>query len=229
MNKLTHKFSSELIPQLALIVYHDNKNEKIYLERRNIYKSRMMAGTPLTEECINKIAELTLNVSRKELHGIIPSNMLYSDSRKGYEKYVWYEKAQKKMHYYSSKLGIPSGELFTPSLLYVAQGNALSIYAFNGDTINLNTKLYRAPYFNVSDTSVCLGNSHLPEIQELTYNNIIEYWEKMFWLSEFDHILGGNPIKSNLSILSKKLMQTGKPFPKSELIPVNKTLKNILQ
>ncbi len=214
---------------MAIIVYQDSTYEDIYLERRNIDKGRMMAGTPLTEECIRKIAELTLNVSRKEPHGVIPSNMLYIDSRKGYEKYVWFEKAQKKMHYFSNRLEIPSGELFTPSLLYVVQGSELSIYAFNGDTINPNTKLYRAPYFNVSSTSVCLGNSHLPEIQELTYSNIIEYWEKMFWLSEFDHILGGNPIKSNLSILTKKLMETGKPFPKNELIPVNKTLKNILQ
>lgn len=214
---------------MAIIVYKDSENEEVYLERRNIDKGKMMAGIPLTEECIRNIAELTLNASRKELHGVIPSNMLYSDSRKGYEKYVWYEKPQKKMHYYSDKLGVPNGELFTPSLLYVAQGNGLSLYAFNGEMINPKTKLYRAPYFNVSDTYVCLGNSHLPEIQELTYDNIIEYWEKIFWLSEFDHILGGNPIKSNLSILSKKLMQTGKPFPQSELIPINKTLKDILK
>lgn len=229
MNNLVNKFSAKLAPEMAIIVYKEQNDNEIYLERRNIVKGKMMAGVPLSEECIRSIAELTDRTSHKELHGIIPSNFLYADSRKGFEKYVWYQKEQKRMHFYSAKLDIPNGEMYTPSLLYVVRGNMLSLYAFRGETINMNTKLYRAPYFNVSDSSVCLGSARLPEIQELTYTNLIEHWEKMFWLSEFDHILGGNPIKSNLSVLSKQLMKTGKTFPYKELIPLSKTLKDIIK
>lgn len=227
MNKLTKQLATELCAKMAIIVYGDDEHDSFYLERRNITNGKMGAGTPLTEECIRDIAELTLNSSRKELHGAIPPNMLYADGRKGYEKYVWFEKPQKKMHYFNKRLNIPNGELFTPSLLYAVSGNRLSLYAFIGEYPD--GKLYRAPYFNVSDTYVCLGNSHLPEIQEMTYENIIQFWEKMFWQSEFTHILDTNPIKSNLSILSKRLMETGEPFPKDELLPISLTLKNIIR
>lgn len=227
MNKITKQLTSQLTPEMAIIVYGDKSHENLYLESRNITDGKMGAGIPLTEDCIRSIAELTLNSSHKELHGVIPPNMLYADGRKGFEKYVWYEKPQKKMHHFSKKLNIPNGELYTPSLLYVVSGNSLALYAFIGDYPD--GTLYRAPYYNVSSTYVCLGNSHLPDIQEMTYDNIIQYWEKMFWLSEFDHILSSNPIKSNLSILSKKLMKTGEPFPQAELLPVSLTLKKILQ
>lgn len=227
MNKLTQQLTAQLIPEMAIIVYGDKEHDSFFLERRNITDGKMGAGVPLTEECIRNIAELTVQSSRKELHGAIPPNMLYADGRKGYEKYVWFAKPQKKMHYFNKRLNIPNGELSTPSLLYVVSGNTLSLYAFIGDYPD--GKLYRAPYFNVSDTHVCLGSSHLPEIQEMTYQNIIQYWEKMFWQSEFVHILGTNPIKSNLAILSKRLMETGEPFPQDELLPISLTLKNIIK
>lgn len=227
MNKLTEQLRTRLTPKMAIIVYSDEDENNIYLERRDIVKGNMGAGIPLTEECIKDIAEMALDTTKKELHGIIPSNMLYADGRKGYEKYVWFEKPQKRMHFFSKRLAIPNGELYTPSLLYVAIQNTLAIYAFIGD--NPDTQLYRAPYFNVSETYVCLGNSKLSEITDMTYTNIMEYWEKMFWLSEFDHVLGTNPIVSNLSLLSKRLIKTGEPFPVTELIPINKTLKDFLR
>lgn len=227
MNNLTQKLSTRLNPEMTIIVYADEKRENIYLERRDIINGKMGAGIPLTEECIKDIADLTLNRARKELHGVIPPNMLYADGRKGYEKYIWYEKPQKKMHFFSKSLEIPNGELYTPSLLYVVERNTLSLYAFHGDYPD--KQLYRAPYFNVSSTYVCLGNSKLPDIEEMTYQRIIDYWETLFWKSEFSHILDTNPVKCNLAILSKQLMKTGKPFPKSELVPVTTTLKKLIE
>lgn len=227
MNKLTEQLSTSLIPEMAIIVYADNARSNIYLERKDIISGKMGAGVPLSEECIRDIADLTLNRSRKELHGVIPPNMLYADGRKGYEKYVWYEKPQKRKHYFRKDLNIPNSEFYTPSLLYVVNNGALSLYAFCGDYPD--SQLYRAPYFNVSPTYVCLGSAHVPEITEMTYQNIIDYWEKLFWLSEFSHILDGNPVKTNLSILTKELANTNKPFPKSELLPITLTLKKIIQ
>lgn len=225
MNNLTKQFSTMLIPEMAIMVYSDEERNNIYLERRDITNGKMGAGVPLTEECIKDMADLTLNRSRKELHGSIPPNMLYADGRKGYEKYVWYEKPQKKMHYFKKDLEIPNGQLYTPALLYIAEQDKLSLYAFCGDTPD--GQLYRAPYFNVSDSHVCLGNAKLPAVGEMTYQNIINYWEKMFWQSEFAHILGTNPVKSNLVILTKELIRTGEPFPKSELVPIQLTLNKI--
>lgn len=227
MNNLTKQFNASLTPEMAIIVYRDSEEDGIYLERRDITKGRMGAGIPLSEECIRDIAELVNDTERTEPHGEIPRNLLYADARKGYGKYIWYEMPEKRMHYFSQRLEIPDGELYTPSLLYVMAGNKLQLYAFIGE--NPNTQLYRAPYYNVSESYVCLGNARLPEITDMTYRNIIAYWKKMFWLSAFDHILGTNPVRSNLSILTKELMKSGKPFPSEELIPINKTLKDFMK
>ena len=227
MNNLTQQFSTMLTPEMAIIVYGDKDRTNIYLERRDITNGAMGAGIPLTEDCIKDIAELTLNRARKELHGIIPKNLLYADGRKGYEKFVWYEKPQKKMHYFTKELGIPNAELSTPALLYIADRDMLSLYAFCGDYPD--NQLYHAPFFNVSDTFVCLGNARLPEIEEMTYQNIIDHWEKLFWQTEFSHINGTNPVKSNLVLLTKELIKTGKPFPENELVPLNVTLKKFIR
>lgn len=229
-NKLTKDFTARMLPKMALVVYESELDDSLYLEQRTIIDGRMGAGVPVTMECLREIAELATSPSQKEIHGAIPSNMLYADSRKGYERYVWYRPAEKRMHYYSSSLHIPDGELCTPPLLYVVNRNELALYAFIGDgKPRSDEQLYRAPFFNVSSDHVCLGNARLPEMQELTYANIIAYWEKMFWASAFSHILDGNPVKGNLAVLTKRLMASGEPFPTDELVKVRFKLSDFMK
>ena len=59
--------------------------------------------------------------------------------------------------------------------------------------------------------------------------NLLEYWEKKFWLTEFSHLgSGGNPTKSNLVLVTKGAKD--KPFDLEELKPLNKMkLKDILK
>lgn len=82
---------------------------------------------------------------------------------------------------------------------------------------------------NVSDTGVCLGNSKVEPPKQSTFNKLICYWEKMFWMSEFSHILDVNPIKGNLATLTKHLIESGSKFPNEVLLPSIHTLKSLLQ
>ena len=63
----------------------------------------------------------------------------------------------------------------------------------------------------------------------LSYENLLEYWEKKFWLTEFSHLGGGgNPTKSNLVLVTKAAKD--KPFDLEELKPLrNLKLKDILK
>lgn len=144
MGQINDILTDSLKPMMTIIVYKDAKRN-YYLERRIIENGKMQAGVPLSEECISGIME-TMFEKRKDssVHGIVPTNLLFADSRKGHEKYVWYRKPEKRMMYFAGTLDIPNGEMFVPGLLYVAVGTSLAVYAFKGR--KPKSKLYRAPF-----------------------------------------------------------------------------------
>lgn len=231
MNRLTKMMSQTYTPKMAVIVYECSDTENgIYLERRDIRKGVMGAGSPLTKKCIidimNAIAIDSEN-SDYGIHGVIPPNLLYSDCTPGKIKLVWFNPPRKRNVFFSADLGIPEGSMNVPGLLYIAYDGRLSMYAFKGN--RPKGKLYHAPFMNVDSKFVCLGNAKVPKPADCTYSNLISYWEEMFWRSEFSHILGDNPIEGNLSSLTKHLIESGEKFPNEVLKPVNITLKDLLR
>lgn len=103
----------------------------------------------------------------------------------------------------------------------------MSVYAFMGS--KPKRKLYRAPFFNVyDDNHVCLGTAKAKKPKELTYKNIMTYWEQMFWGSEFAGLISANPVKGNLTTIMKQCIKTGCKFPVSELLPIKRTLEELL-
>ena len=55
----------------------------------------------------------------------------------------------------------------------------------------------------------------------------LKYWEEKFFLSEFSHLLGKNPTKTNLVLVT---MNSALAFDNAELLPVKKLkLKNLLK
>ena len=82
---------------------------------------------------------------------------------------------------------------------------------------------------NTTPEYVCLGNSKVAFPQERTFSNVIDYWETMFWQSEFSHILGENPCLGNLATITKECIMDGKPFPQDMLKPTSKKLTDLLR
>lgn len=231
MNKLTRIMSEVYKPKMAVVVYECNDTSKdVYLERRDIINGTMGAGIPMTKKCLIDIMNaIALDNDRSDfgVHGIIPNNLLYADCTPGRMKLVWYNPPQIRQLYFNRDLGIADGKMCVPGLLYIASECSLKLYAFKGRKPKM--KLYRAPFMNVSDQSVCLGNAKVQRPTNVTYTNLIAYWEEMFWRSEFSHILGENPIDGNLSTLTKHLIETGERFPNEVLLPVQHTLKSFIQ
>lgn len=204
-DNMESRFSQTLIPFVAMIGYRgsvdDENKEDTYFECHEIDDNGMMrAGVPLSIDCVSEIAG-AFNMEQSVVpHGVVPANILFFDSRIGHERYIWYNPPQKRMMFFNEKLCIENGEYFVPGVIYEVVGAKLNIYSFKGK--KPRKELFYAPFFNVTNNGVCLGNARLEYPDSPSFNDFIEYWEKKFWLTEFSH-LGSNPVVGNLVLVTK--------------------------
>lgn len=191
-NKLTKQINTMLHPRAALIAYSTDGGDTYFLEVRSIdNEGAMSEGRPVTVDFINELIKGYSERHSSTPHGRIPTNMLWSDTRKGYEKYVWYNPPQKRMMFFKESLHIENAEYNLPGVIYEVRDERMNIYAYIDKELKPETELYAAPFFNVTGSSVCLGSAKIDKPTEITYDKLLEYWEKKFWLTEFSH-LGGN-------------------------------------
>ena len=234
MSKVIQYLQDVYEPYAAIIAYkavsENSRDIGYYLEKRNIHNGKMGAGKPLTQ---NMLASLIHSVQTSTaqldtgMYGAVPENILYVDTRIDHDRLVWYHGPEERHVFFSEHLDIPNGAMRVPGLIYVVRNNSLSLFAFKGK--RPTEKLYRAPFMNTTE-SVCLGNAKVKKPEERTFANVIAYWEKMFWQSEFSHLSGNNPIKGNLAVLTKQLIKTGEPFPTDVLIQIKgKNLKDLMK
>ena len=133
------------------------------------------------------------------------------------------------MMFFKEALKIEDAEYHLPGIIYAAGESRLDVYAYKDREPAGETKLYAAPFFNVTGASVCLGSAKIEKPKDLTYENMLEYWERKFWLTEFSHLGAlGNPTRSNLVLVTKAAKD--RPFNLEELKPLDKLkLKDILK
>lgn len=208
-NELTNTIHTTLCPRAVLIAYTYAQDKKYFLEQRSIdAKGRMGEGHHVTVEFMNELVRNYSETYSGTPYGRLPSNLLYADTRKGSEEYIGYNPPGKRMMYFVENLGIENAQYNLP---------------------DMETALYAAPLFNVTGSSVCLGSARIEKSRDLTYANLLEYWEKKFWLTEFTHLGGnGNPTKSNLVLVTKAARD--RDFNLDELKPLNNMkLKDILK
>ncbi len=229
-NKLTEEITSALIPMAALIAYRDNGpgSHTFYLEMRRILANgKMGEGMPVSWSFLDSIAQNYVDSTGGMPHGVLPGNFLYSDSRRGSEKYVWSNPPARRRMYFSKGLGIAEGEYHVPGVVYVAGESSLHVFAYRGATLKPDSVLYWGPFFNTTQGSVCLGTAKIRKPLNPTYAELAEYWEKRFWCTEFTHLgQGGNPTKNNLALVTKAAAE--KPFDEKELVSSGKKLKDLL-
>ena len=229
-NELTRKIKMPLNPRAALIAYASENDRNFFLEIREIDdRGNMTEGRPVTVEFMNAHVKGYSERHSTTPYGRIPSNLLYCDTRKGYEKYVWYNPPGKHMMFFKPALKIENAEYNLPGVIYEAGEHGMRIYAYKGNAPGPDTELYAAPFFNVTGSDVCLGNARIELPKDLTYEGLLLYWEKKFWLTEFSHLgSNGNPTKSNLVHVTKAARDMD--FNLDELKQLNNIkLKDILK
>ncbi|MBF0648194.1 prokaryotic E2 ligase family D protein [Dysgonomonas sp. GY75] len=231
MNKLTEQLKSLYRPKAVLIAYQGEnaRASEYFLELRQIDKNGAMGeAIPVTYSFMNDIAANFSEAYSGIPSGRLPENLLFADTRKGHEKYIWWNPPRKRMMYFVRNLGIENAEYHVPGIIYIAGESGLSVYAYKDIKLPEGTELFRAPFFNTSGDNVCLGTAKLQKPANPAFHELLEYWEKKFWLTEFSHLGGGgNPTKSNLVLVTKAAKD--KEFDTDELKPLNKKLKDILK
>ena len=118
---------------------------------------------------------------------ILPGNVVARTP----ETLCWWVPASRRTMFYqhdrSPELSELSGHLYPqPALVFSVQNSCLSIRALEtNNRPGAATRLYRAPYWNVSDDGrVCLGTARAP--RETTFESMAR-WEACFFESEFTH------------------------------------------
>ncbi|NHA03311.1 PRTRC system protein B [Mucilaginibacter sp. HC2] len=163
--------------------------------------------------------------------GLLPKNVLYINrGRNAFA--LWQTPAQKVRLLFKDSLPIPNGEAHIPPMIWKAQRGTLQVYALYADvSAELNTALYKAPYFNIyEDGRVCLGTVSIQIPKDCGLEEFIRLWETYFFNSFFSHTLGGgSPVKGNIVQLWQSLVDTAEPFPADKLIPTKLTLKNLIK
>lgn len=187
MNELTRNIQNMMVPKAAIIAYrYDDRikhGRRYFLELRPIGKSGQMgAGVPITYEFMNTLMESYTEEMNGIPAGRIPGNMLACNPRKGQEKYVWYNPPGKRQMFFHRNLNIQDGKFNLPGIVYHVENGDMDVFAFKGKRPTETTQLFRAPFFNVTGSSVCLGSCSLEKPLNPTFLSLLEYWEKRFWL-----------------------------------------------
>lgn len=231
MNRITKHVTRAMRPAAALIAYvceNDYLRNEYHLEFRNIRKDGLMgAGKPVSRKFVQSLIENFTMESSSVPHGEIPQKLLFVHTRKS--KYVWHTPPCRKYLYFTNNLNIPNGEYHIPGLVWKVEGESLYLFAYKTKSLTSDSQLYSAPFFNVNtwDGSVCLGNARILVPGCNSFDIFIQCWEDRFFLSKFSHVLGSNPTKSNLVLVTLNSTQA---FDNEELKPIKKLkLKNLFE
>lgn len=195
----------------------DENFREAYLESHAVdEKGRILEGKPLRQETIEGMVSVFFDeqLNNVSITGMLPGNLLHFQLKPGGNyRMIWFRPAEVRHIYFSDGLHIPSGKAWVPPILYRTDGKCLEVFALPDDLRPSEvTRLLLAPFHNVDiKGKVCLGSAKVKKPGAKTYGNLIQYWEDLFWLSEFSHLAGNaNPTKTNLALLWKRLMKEKK-------------------
>jgi len=203
-------------PEVAIVVYGSRTvHNDYYLESHTFNEAGgLMEGKPLMEETLNSMVDVFFDERQNRLRvsGFIPENIVSFELLPGGSCHMtWYRPAEIRVMHFAAALKLNTGKMWVPAMYYVVNRNSLYVFATKkSGRPDMNTVLYRAPFFNVSDNgSVCLGSAQVKKPTIHSYENLMKYWEDLFWLSKFSHLNGAtNPTKSDLSDVYKKLLKS---------------------
>jgi len=223
-------------PKAALVVFTASGSASPYIEYYDMDESGCPVNPhPLTVREAQSLAKAldTREQAGKAFlrpEGVLPANVLHIDpSDNG--SVVWYTKPQPQLLYFAESLGIESGTMQLPALVWRATKKELQIFALAAKARpKPTTPLYNAPFFNLYRQGfVCMGTVDVRISSAATLEQFITAWQGYFFGSNFSHHIDNhNPVAQNLVSLYSELMQSGKRFPCDTLTKTSLTLKDIL-
>lgn len=232
---ITDRLKDVFKPKAALIVYENENEDRYTSEKRRYLETRPVKedGTlgcakPVSKEFVLALVESFRREGERIPQGPIPANLLYANPSLGAECYVWWNPPCKRKMYFTSSIPMEEAEYNVPGTIYKVAGGTLRVYCFKGKRPKPNDELLYGPFYNYyPDGGICLGSARLPWPSKLTWQTILDHWEKIFWDSENSHMMQ-NPCKKghNLNLALKDALD--KPFDTSVLNEAGKKVRSLL-
>lgn len=223
-------------PKAALVVFTAGSSASPYIEYYDMDESGLPVNPhPLTvreAQSLAKVLDTRGQAGKAFLRpeGLLPAHILHiNPSDNG--SVVWYTKAQPQLLYFAESLGIESGMVQLPSLVWRATKSELQIFALASKAKPKEaTPLCNAPFFNMYRKGfVCMGTVDVRIRAAATLEEFITAWQGYFFGSYFSHHIDNhNPVAKNLISLYSELVQSGNPFPCNTLTKTSLTLKDLL-
>lgn len=229
MTQVTQALYNSVFTPKAVLVAYANDSHDYFLETRSILKDGTMGvGKPVTRRFLNgMLSRFSVTYAQTPM-GRMPANLLYADTRPGNERYVWWEPAQKRHQAFAKGLAIPDGEYPMPAVVYMVRNDDLYVYAIKDRKPKDGTRLHRGPFFNYyEDGRVCLGDAKVELPNPLTWDALLQSWQRLFWNSVNVHLMNyGNPVKGNLTSVLKEHRDRD-AFDNSLLVPIKKCISDL--
>lgn len=238
MNLLTSTITGTYVPISALVVYEHagTDGRSFYIEHHPIGSDgHLGAGRPLQQETLQSMSSLLSDNMPKEFpHGPVPPGLLYFEVKPGGRyKLAWWSAPCRREVFFSKGTGLKSGQCHVPGTIFMVDGKNLWAWAVKGNAIpGEQEPLFHGPYHNLSDNGkMCLGNARAAKPRARTFNAIINYWEQMFFSSEFTHESGdmGKVARGNLKqAWAARLKKPSVQFDDSLLVPYKNKGQQVL-
>lgn len=232
---VTDQINMVYTPKAALIVYVNDKpnpyssESKYYLETRPVKGDGSLGcAKPVSRKFIRQMVQTFRSEGERLPHGPLPANLLYANPALGRECYVWWNPPRKRKMYFTSNIPMTETEYNVPGTIYRVQGGALEVYCFKGRRPKPNDPLLYGPFYNYyNHGGICLGSAKLAWPANITWQDVIDHWERIFWDSENSHMMY-NPCTEghNLNLVLKDAID--KPFDISLLRSAGKKVCSLL-
>ena len=151
------------------------------VNRHDIIGGELGAGKPISKQAIIDMAAIAVPRLEKGL-SFMPEHVLaYSQVTGGM---AWWTPAKERKLFFAKRKGsIKSGLAPVPPLLFRIDEGHLHVWALKENKRPTpNTKVFHAPFYNVTNGSVCMGNVETPREAEPENTRV---WEDLFFGSEF--------------------------------------------
>lgn len=178
-------------PKMSIVVYQkESGNTDFYIEQAKIENGTVQSYSPMSTHVIKSIFAQTSAAEKGmvTIDGMMPKNILHLQIVLGDFRIIWHNKAQIRLIKFAKECRLRNVKAKVPAMIYEATRTQLKVYCITKRP-SMKTELYNAPYFNVfEDGRVCMGSMKLDLPGTVDVSEIMDTWEKFFWLSEFTEV-----------------------------------------
>ncbi|MCK4118360.1 PRTRC system protein B [Ralstonia nicotianae] len=230
---LTASRSHDVALQGAILLYGPKEGEFSYATAHRILyedgaaRPAIGAGVPLNRKALIHAVAQVVAASLPKGEFLPPNVLSISTQAVAW----WTPPAKRRVFFDCEELGARSAIVPHPGLVFQAVEGGFRVFSLHGeDRPTPDTALYEPPYFNTWDHGqICIGSAHIPKQIDVAS---MPGWEEAFFSSAFTHPNhGGQRVKFDRGAYAFwKDMLDGKfpEFPKEVLVPMNKTLGDLI-